>query len=287
MTGSPRCRRSTLLAVDGNSLLHRSFHAFAGNGLRTDDGRPDVAVRGVLSQPVAAADRVCADAVVVGFDDPTASVRRERWPLRGPSRRQATRARDPARAAVTALRELGSQVVVPPGLEADDVLASAAAYAPTVGARTVVVTSDRDSFALIGEHARMLRILNGGVDASPLLDEHRLVTLTGVRPDQHLDYAALRGMRPTTFPGCPVRPKTTARLLAALGRPPQPSTTPPETGEVPERGRRRAGEGARDAGGACCLGAELRRHDDGRLLDLRLDLDAEVGACRWTRPRSG
>jgi DNA polymerase-1 len=98
------------------------------------------------------------------------------------------------------------------------VLASAAAYAPTVGARTVVVTSDRDSFALIGEHTRMLRILNGGVDASPLLDPERLVTLTGVRPDQYLDYAALRGDTSDNLAGVPgFGPKTTARLLAALG----------------------------------------------------------------------
>ena len=73
---SPR----TLLAVDGNSLLHRSFHASARSGFRTPDGRPMWAVRGLLSQLVAAVDRVCADAVVVGFDDRASSVRKERWP---------------------------------------------------------------------------------------------------------------------------------------------------------------------------------------------------------------
>ena len=118
----------TLLALDGNSLLHRAFHASAGSGFRTPDGRPMWAVRGVLSQLVSAADRVCADAVVVGFDDPTASSRRERWPSY-----KAHRAPKPPtlelqlRAAVDVLRELGVQVVVPAGLEADDVLASAAA----------------------------------------------------------------------------------------------------------------------------------------------------------------
>ena len=209
----------TLLALDGNSLLHRAFHASMGSGFHTADGRPMWAVRGLLSQLVAAADRVCADAVVVGFDDPTSSVRRDRWPAY-----KAHRAPKPAalevqlEAAVDALRGLGIQVVVPPGLEADDVLASAAAHAPTAGARTVVVTSDRDSFALIDEHTRMLRILNGGVDASPLLDPERLVTLTGVRPDQYLDYAALRGDASDNLPGVPgFGPKTAARLLAALG----------------------------------------------------------------------
>ena len=118
----------TLLAVDGNSLLHRAFHASMGSGFHTADGRPMWAVRGLLSQLVSAVDRVCADAVVVGFDDPAASVRRERWPTY-----KAHRAPKPPalevqlEAAVDALRDLGVQVVVPPGLEADDVLASVAA----------------------------------------------------------------------------------------------------------------------------------------------------------------
>jgi 5'-3' exonuclease len=209
----------TLLAVDGNSLLHRSFHAAARTGFHTSDGRPMWAVRGLLSQLVAAVDRVCADAVVVGFDDRTASIRRERWPSykahRDPKPRTLEQQLD---AAVEVLRELGVVVVVPPGLEADDVLASAAAYAPTVGYRTVLATSDRDSFALIDEHTRVLRILNGGVDASPLLDERRLLMVTGVRPEQYLDYAALRGDSSDNLPGVPgIGPKTAARLLAEFG----------------------------------------------------------------------
>ncbi|CAN5673045.1 hypothetical protein BH10ACT10_BH10ACT10_25170 [soil metagenome] len=212
---SPR----TLLAVDGNSLLHRSFHASARSGFRTPDGRPMWAVRGLLSQLVAAVDRVCADAVVVGFDDRASSVRKERWPTykahRDPKPESLEEQLD---TAIDVLRAIGIVVAVPDGLEADDVLASAAAYAPTVGARTVVATSDRDSFALIGEHTKMLRILNGGVDASPLLDPQRLVMVTGVRPEQYLDFAALRGDASDNLPGVAgIGPKTAARLLAEFG----------------------------------------------------------------------
>jgi DNA polymerase-1 len=209
----------TLLAVDGNSLLHRSFHASARTGFHTADGRPMWAVRGLLSQLSAAVDRVCADAVVVGFDDPGVSRRRERWPSYK-SQRVPTPATLEAQleAAVDVLRGLGVTVVVPSGLEADDVLASAAAYARDLGVRTVVATSDRDSFALIDDNTKMLRILNGGVDASPLLDPSRLFMVTGVRPEQYPDFAALRGDVSDNLPGVPgIGPKTAARLLAEFG----------------------------------------------------------------------
>ncbi len=206
----------TLLAVDGNSVLHRCFHASARTGFHTADGRPAWAIRGFLAMLGAAVDRSCADAVVVGFDDPAASVRRERWPIYKAQRvPKPSTLDDQLRTVVPALEELGVVVVRPQGLEADDVLASAAAWAPSVGARTVIATSDRDSFALIDDNTKMLRILNGGVDASPMLDPHRLTLVAGVRPDQYLDYAALRGDPSDNLPG--VRgfgPKTAARLLA-------------------------------------------------------------------------
>jgi 5'-3' exonuclease len=208
----------TVLAVDGNSLLHRAYHATARSGFRLADGRPAWAVRGLLSQLVAAVDRVCADVVVVGFDDPVASIRKERWPSykahRQPKPETLTQQLP---LAIEVLRELGVVVVVPPGLEADDVLASVATQAPTLGARTVVVTSDRDSFSLIDANTRMLRILNGGVDASPLLDPERLAMVTGVRPEQYLDLAAFRGDTSDNLPGVPgFGAKTAVRLLAAL-----------------------------------------------------------------------
>jgi 5'-3' exonuclease len=208
-----------VLAVDGNSLLHRAFHANARTMYRSVDGQQGWAVRGLLSQLSVAVDRVCADVVVVGFDDRGRSVRKDRWPTykaqRAPKPDSLERQLD---LAVEVLRGLGVVVVVPEGLEADDVLASVSAQAPALGAQTVVATSDRDSFALVGEHTRMLRILNGGVDASPLLDPTRLAMVTGVRPEQYADLAALRGDASDNLPG--VRgfgPKTAVALLTALG----------------------------------------------------------------------
>lgn len=214
----PEQQPPTILAVDGNSLLHRSFHAQASSMYRTPDGAQGWAVRGLLSQLVAATDRVCADLIVVGFDDRRRSVRKERWPTykaqRAPKPESLERQLD---LAVEVLTDLGVVVVVPEGLEADDVLASVAAQAPTHGARTVVATSDRDSFALIDESTSMLRILNGGVDASPLLDRKRLEMVTGVRAEQYPDLAALRGDSSDNLPGVTgFGTKTAVKLLQAL-----------------------------------------------------------------------
>ena len=207
-----------VLAVDGNSLVHRSFHAQARTGAHAD-GRPAWAVRGLLMQLVAAVERVRPAVVVVGFDDPGHSLRREQWPTYKAQRADKLDTLvDQLATAVHTLRALGMHVVMPPGLEADDVLASAAAAAPALGARTVVVTSDRDAFALIDDTTHVLRIINGGVDASPMMNADRLELLLGIRPHHYRDYAALRGDPSDNLPGVRgVGPRTAARLLAQFG----------------------------------------------------------------------
>ena len=208
-----------LLAVDGNSLVHRAFHAQAGTGFRTPQGQPMWAVRGLVAQLLAAVDRIDPDLVVVGFDDPGYSRRRERWPQYKATRTDKLDSLvDQLATAVAVVAELGIPVIMPEGLEADDVLASAAALATAHGWRAVLMTSDRDAFALIDEYTSVLRILNGGVEASPLLTPQRLEIMLGIRPDQYRDYAALRGDPSDNLPGVVgIGPKTAARLLIAFG----------------------------------------------------------------------
>ncbi|MCW2541865.1 MAG: 5-3 exonuclease [Frankiales bacterium] len=208
-----------LLAVDGNSIVHRSFHSQAATGLRSESGRPLWAVRGLLTQLVAAVERIGPDRIVVGFDDPEQSLRRQRWPQYKANRTEklATLV-DQLTQAALALREMGIAVVMPSGLEADDVLAAAARAGRAAGCRTVIMTSDRDSFALIDDNTSVLRIINGGVEASPLLTPERLVMLLGVRAEQYRDFAALRGDPSDNLPGVRgIGPKTAARLLAEFG----------------------------------------------------------------------
>jgi DNA polymerase-1 len=80
------------------------------------------------------------------------------------------------------------------------------------------MTSDRDAFPLIDEHTRVLRIINGGVEASPMLTAERFVTMLGIRPAQYRDLAALRGDPSDNLPGVRgIGPKIAAKLLVACG----------------------------------------------------------------------
>jgi 5'-3' exonuclease len=263
-----------VLAVDGNSLVHRAYHSQARTGHQT------WAVRGLLSQLVTAAERVCPAVIVVGFDDPDASVRRETWPQYKAQRAdKLSTLVDQLRFAAEVLDELGVAVVVPPGLEADDVLASAARFAAGQGASTVIMTSDRDAFSLIDDTTSVLRIIDGGVEASPLLTPARLTTLLGVRPDQYRDFAALRGDASDNLPGVRgIGPKTAATLLRELGGAQAAFDDVACGGERvvaaigPAGARRLAAPGAREAWQLNCQVMAMR--DD---LPLRLDLSGGPG----------
>lgn len=214
---SPRPR--TIMAVDGNSLLHRSYHALESTNLHDAYGRPTWAIKGMLNQLISAATRVRPDAMVIGFDTPGSSVRRDRYPDYKATRSEKKPALvSQLELAESMLRWAGFAVRKPAGFEADDVTATTARLAGENGWNCVIVTSDRDSFAHIAEHSQVLRIINGGVDNSPLLNPMKLHALTGIRAGQYLDYAALRGDASDNLPGVRgIGEKTAAKLLGALG----------------------------------------------------------------------
>jgi DNA polymerase-1 len=208
-----------LLVLDGNSLLHRAYHAGAAEGQLSDDGRPIWALRGLIGYLARAAAQLQPDAVVVGFDCPSESARRLDYPAY-----KAHRPEKPADlteqigAAPALLRAAGICVVVPHAYEADDVLASSAALARQSGWQSILMTSDRDAFALIDDNTSVLRVRNGGFDEAVLIDAAGLPAVCGVESWQYRDFAALRGDPSDNLQGVRRFGATTAaRLLASFG----------------------------------------------------------------------
>lgn len=208
-----------LLVLDGNSLLHRAYHAAATGKLLDRDGRPVWAVKGLIGYVAKSAARLRPDAVVVGFDCPRSSARKVDYP--GYKAQRPDKPADLVEQLLLApelLRAAGFCAVVPESYEADDVLASSAAAARRGGWRSVVVTSDRDAYALIDESTAVLSIRNGGLEQAVMVDAAGLPGVCGVQPWQYRDFAALRGDPSDNLDG--VRgfgSATAARLLAEFG----------------------------------------------------------------------
>ncbi len=211
--------RRLLVVVDAPSLLHRSHHARAHTGTTDRAGRPAWALHGMLGQILEVIDGFAPDAVIFGLDDRRASVRADLYPAykAGRAEKDAALVEQLDRAGAM-LDALGLATLTPPGLEADDVSASGAAWAGAHGWDCVIVTSDRDAFAHISDHTRVLRLINGGVGASPLLTPARLVAMYGVAAEHYLDFAALRGDASDNLPGVAgIGEKTAATLLTQVG----------------------------------------------------------------------
>jgi DNA polymerase I len=211
---APAVSGPLLLAVDGNSLAHRAFHAYS----RVDEslGHARGGLYGFVTLLCAISDKVGADGLVVGFDCRTSSQRRARHAEYKANRSQ----KDPALydlldEAPTVLVELGVPVVVPQGWEADDVCGSAAAAAADAGWRCMIATSDRDAFGLIDETTTVLRLKSGldnAVEYTPAVLQREL----GITPQQYLEYAAMRGDTSDNLAGITgIGPSRAKALLSA------------------------------------------------------------------------
>jgi DNA polymerase-1 len=209
--------RPLLLVVDGNSAAHRAWHGYQRTGMTGPDGAPTHCLHGfcvIVAGIVSKLPRV-PDGIIFAFDGDE-NVRRAEWPDYKANR--ADKQPDLIR-QISLLPQLmalsGFCVEQPKYWEADDVCASAAATAAEAGWECIIATSDRDAFALIDDTTRVLRLGNG-IDSAVLVDIDQLVADQGVRPDQYLSYAALRGDTSDNLPGVPgVGPKTAAKIVAA------------------------------------------------------------------------
>ena len=178
----------------------------------------DGAVRGFLTLLAGVIDRAAPDAVIVGFDDHTTSRRKAKF-----AEYKATRpVRDPvldeaARTATAVLEAVRLPVCTRAGLEADDVLASAAATATAAGWRCLLATTDRDALALVTDTVHILRIGEGGAANAAEIGEAEVLAKYGITGGQYKEFAALRGDPSDNLPGPRgIGEKTAARLLAAF-----------------------------------------------------------------------
>jgi DNA polymerase-1 len=208
---------STLALLDGHSLAYRAFYALPAD-LATSAGQVTNAVFGFTSMLIKLLADADPDAIAVAWDVRGPTFRKERYPE---YKAQRDTPPDLFASQLPLIDEVLEALQIPqlrvPGVEADDVIATLATSAEAAGWHVIVVTGDRDAFQLVDDHVSVYYTLRGiseTVDATPAWLERRY----GVRPDQYLEYASLRGDNSDNLPGVPgVGEKTAARLIAGYG----------------------------------------------------------------------
>lgn len=206
-----------LLAVDGDSLAHRAYHALP-KAIRRAGGRPGGALVGFANMIVRLWDTEQPRAVFVGWDTlETPTYRHEAFPAYQSGREFDDELLEQLDLMPTLVEAFGFASAKAPGYEADDFLGAAVADEEGRGGRTLVATSDRDLFQLASERTTILQPARG-VSELVRVGPAEVRERYGVEPSQVPDFVALRGDPSDRLPGAPgVGAKKAADILREYG----------------------------------------------------------------------
>jgi len=206
-----------LLAIDGDSLAHRTYHALP-RSIRGGDGRPANMIVGFANMLVNLWEAARPRTVFIGFDtvgEPT--YRHELLPAYQSGRDFPPELTGQLDRLPDLVGAFGFAWAKQAGFEADDFLAAAAAAEESRGGAVVVVTSDRDLFQLAGERTTILLPRRGVSEVEPV-GPAEVRSRYGVEPSQVPDFIALRGDPSDRIPGAAgVGPRRAAAILRRYG----------------------------------------------------------------------
>lgn len=211
-------KRRTFAVIDGNSLMHRAFHAVPPT-MNAPDGRPTNAIFGFLNMFLKMIDAFNPDGVVVAFDKGKPRVRMEMLPQYKAQRPPM----DPdLHAQFPMIKELLAALNVPilqsEGWEGDDILGTMARLGERAGCDMLLVTGDRDMYQLVTEHVNVVSTRKGLSDVAIMTPESVDDLYHGITPALVPDFYGLKGDTSDNIPGVPgIGPKKASALIAQYG----------------------------------------------------------------------
>ena len=211
-------KRRTFAVIDGNSLMHRAFHAVPPT-MNAPDGRPTNAIFGFLNMFLKMIDAFDPDGVVVAFDKGKPRVRMEMLPQYKAQRPPM----DPdLHAQFPMIKELLAALNVPilqsEGWEGDDILGTMARLGEQAGCDMLLVTGDRDMYQLVTEHVNVVSTRKGLSDVAIMTPESVDDLYHGITPALVPDFYGLKGDTSDNIPGVPgIGPKKASALIAQYG----------------------------------------------------------------------
>ena len=196
------------LLVDGTSFLFRAF--FASGDFRAADGQPTGALLFLVNMLRKLRNDWQPDRLLCVMDASGPTFRHELSPTykgnRGALNPELRAQIAPAKEFITAM---GWPLFCEPGVEADDVLATAAQQGAAHGWDVVVASNDKDLMQIVNDSIRLFDSMKNKIyDAAAVQDKF------GVRPAQMADYLTLVGDTADNIKGVDkVGAKTAAKLL--------------------------------------------------------------------------
>lgn len=207
-----------LLVIDGHALIHRSFHALPAT-LTTKDGTVVNAVYGFSSFLLKACLEFKPKYLVLTLDSAGPTFRHKEY-----ADYKATRvaAPDEFYHQIPLVEEVAKALDIPifikSGFEADDLIGTIVSRAAKeTDWESYIVTGDMDSLQLVNAKT-FVYAMSRGLSESVTYDEAAVKGRYGLRPNQIVDYKALRGDPSDNIPGVKgVGEKTATELLQTFG----------------------------------------------------------------------
>ena len=208
--------RNPFVIVDGNSLMHRAFHALPP--LSNEDGVFTNAVFGFLSMLLKVVSDHHPDYLAVAFDMKGPTFRHTQYPEYKGTRKPMAPELGPQFPLIReCLTDMGVQQLTCPTFEADDILGTMARRCEEAGIPALLVTGDRDSLQLVTEQSSVL-YTKRGVTEVVLYTPEKVLEDFGVTPEQIPDLKGLMGDASDNIPGIPgIGEKTAVKLLSQYG----------------------------------------------------------------------
>lgn len=210
--------RRTIAVIDGNSLMHRAFHAIR-QPMSAPDGRATNALFGFFNMFIKLVESFSPDGVICAFDKGKPKVRMEMLPqykAQRPPMDPSLREQFPM--VKDLLRSLEVPVVELEGWEGDDILGTLARRGEDAGYDMYLFTGDRDMYQLSTDHVRIVSTKKGVSDVQIMTPEVVEDLYHGVTPELVPDFYGLKGDSSDNIPGVPgIGPKRASELICKYG----------------------------------------------------------------------
>ena len=210
--------RRIFAVIDGNSLMHRAYHAVPPT-MNAPDGRPTNAVFGFLNMFLKMVDAFHPDGVAVAFDRGKPRVRMEMLPQ---YKAQRPPMDEDLHVQFPMIKKLLDTLSVPileaEGWEGDDILGTLARAGEAAGCDMYLITGDRDMYQLSTDHVKIVGTKKGLSDVQIMTPESVEDLYHGITPELVPDFYGLKGDTSDNIPGVPgIGPKKASALIAQYG----------------------------------------------------------------------